>query len=647
MLKVKNEKEVNGIKIISYEPVMFKQSVRIIMIDYYSPENGRKLAGCFCSKCGNYYEITDRKEEEVAFDKDILDKEHLHYRKEFLFENGKIVENDYVRYSTKKEETEEIEDEYLPFNESDDVPVQKIYTYYSYKEEIQCPVCGTLEGKICQCSYSDNRFNVECYKIRAGVSMYEGIKPDGTRIVGIQNIYEHGIANMKAKKIIRKFFRENLSLNLDKKTCFKTDLKPIGRKKKGANPVNLTNDININFTFSEDDMLADYFKQSGDQDLYDGFQKDVVAFFAEKLGQPMPEIKITEKNYISIIHNMNRFPAFISDTLFGTISHSIRYPYDENRYKYRKDMSDVKGKTILEVIEQSPYPLTKKLKKLLIKNPSLLFILKRLKKMKVEDINIVYQIFSDDILGNEAKAVNLFKAIAKMSNAKDFYNEMTKIRGEKQTIKNLIQFSFNNNYQYKLEDTINMYHQILDLEKNMDEEENYEMIPMIARNGKPIFKLSIGEIHDELSIIRAKFRNRNRTIHYDDKIVQKLSCDDGSLHIRFPKDTHEVVNIGQKMRICVGSYCDRIIKQETVVMCLYDDRDMNTGYVGCFELGKDFKRIRQIKGVANHWLQGEYASFVKKWIENTKLMPDTIDYDMMIENLNNQSSDIPLLQQAI
>lgn len=151
------------------------------------------------------------------------------------------------------------------------------------------------------------------------------------------------------------------------------------------------------------------------------------------------------------------------------------------------------------------------------------------------------------------------------------------------------------------------------------------VVHLIAENGTPInkMKFNIKRIHDELSKLVYKMDHTNVKLQYPEKIIIKLEKDYNNYEIKLVKDTYEIVNIGQKMHICVGSYANSAAKNNCHIM--YIKNKETKEYVACIELSKDYKNLYQIKGNRNFYLYGEVAEIATKWLKETKLQIATND----------------------
>lgn len=150
---------------------------------------------------------------------------------------------------------------------------------------------------------------------------------------------------------------------------------------------------------------------------------------------------------------------------------------------------------------------------------------------------------------------------------------------------------------------------------------------LVCRNGKDILSLSIHKMHDELTFIYNRLDEDYCSYDfYDEPEYQKNVYELNGCLIRYPRDSKELLKIGQSMNNCVYSYKDSVKDKRCTIMCMEEDGE----YVGCFELNGMNTELHQIKGKKNSYLKGKYANIVKKWIEAKNLGHDIYDYNAMI-----------------
>jgi hypothetical protein len=158
-----------------------------------------------------------------------------------------------------------------------------------------------------------------------------------------------------------------------------------------------------------------------------------------------------------------------------------------------------------------------------------------------------------------------------------------------------------------MQDLIFMYEKV--------KKENKEFLSIINWAG------SFVEIHDELSQIITKIRYTNKEIPYqksDYNLVENIN----GYTFELAKDTNQLVEIGQKMGICVGGYRDAALSQYSkIVHVTYDSK-----YVGCIELTSKHALL-QAKAKYNNMMSGNLAKAMRKWVKIKKIKNPENCYD--------------------
>lgn len=125
------------------------------------------------------------------------------------------------------------------------------------------------------------------------------------------------------------------------------------------------------------------------------------------------------------------------------------------------------------------------------------------------------------------------------------------------------------------------------------------------------FNKGFREIHDDISGLYDKLRVEKRKDIIPTKTELKRQFEKGEYSIRLAEDTDRLIEIGQKMKICVGSYGSKAVKKKTTIYYMLN-RDSNK-YVGCFEVKRN--KLIQAKGFCNSLLQGAEKSVLEDWVK--------------------------------
>ncbi len=134
-------------------------------------------------------------------------------------------------------------------------------------------------------------------------------------------------------------------------------------------------------------------------------------------------------------------------------------------------------------------------------------------------------------------------------------------------------------------------------------------------------KGSLKQTHDALARDFYRIKNPNRSIDYNE---EEMALNDNIDDIDFilAKDTYELIDIGQEMGICVGSYGNKAANKQSVILKMIQGKK----YVGCIELTADCKEMIQAKACYNNLLQEVKAEALKKWVKKHKIQANCSDY---------------------
>ena len=144
------------------------------------------------------------------------------------------------------------------------------------------------------------------------------------------------------------------------------------------------------------------------------------------------------------------------------------------------------------------------------------------------------------------------------------------------------------------------------------------------------FKLK--QFHDELI-------NLFNKQEYGDVILPEapqLQADVNGMHFIVPKTAADLMTAGKRLKNCVGSYRDKVMKGTTAIVLVTDDAMKP---VACLELAnKGKKKGRQIfdlvqaKLFANEKLKNnvQINSTVMQWANQLQIEPHTIDVEAIV-----------------
>ena len=147
------------------------------------------------------------------------------------------------------------------------------------------------------------------------------------------------------------------------------------------------------------------------------------------------------------------------------------------------------------------------------------------------------------------------------------------------------------------------------------------------KNEYNLFPRDFRKRHDEMSKIYIKFRDKR---HKED--IKKFNCilrqmrkevtkenpvnlQDKGLFIRLPYQIEELKTEGEKLRHCVGSYIDNVLKGETTIFFVRRTEKPDVPY---YTLEWRNHRVVQCRGFDNDGMTPEVKEFVTVFAEQMK-----------------------------
>lgn len=132
-------------------------------------------------------------------------------------------------------------------------------------------------------------------------------------------------------------------------------------------------------------------------------------------------------------------------------------------------------------------------------------------------------------------------------------------------------------------------------------------------------------IHDELSKTVSKMGRPNIEFKYED-YQKELEMEHEGYSLKLAKDSHELIEVGSLMKICVGSYGQSVRDAQLLIVVAYTT-DGEPAI--CYEIRgkKNAWFLRQAKCIANSRPEGDKLAVTQKWVKKHKI--DTKDcYDL-------------------
>ena len=114
--------------------------------------------------------------------------------------------------------------------------------------------------------------------------------------------------------------------------------------------------------------------------------------------------------------------------------------------------------------------------------------------------------------------------------------------------------------------------------------------------------------------------------------IPYLKADINGMHFMVPKTAADLMQVGKRLRNCVGSYRDRVMQGSTAIVVVTDDCMKP---IACLELSKDqeqFTRLVQAKLFGNQCVakNRDINGAVLEWANKLKIEPCTIDVEAQV-----------------
>ena len=267
-------------------------------------------------------------------------------------------------------------------------------------------------------------------------------------------------------------------------------------------------------------------------------------------------------------------------------------------------------------------PHTKKARQLINKSLAYAFIYKRITEYGFKNLDLFYQIcdFDEKNTGDIKKLLRVCFSFS----AKRFFKNYLKYSSEKKILMDI-----KNTNPGIINDTIMMYNKIY--------RRGCSKL-LVTAGGKSLFKLSIMEIHDEISRINNRLvEDKHLDVALSNKKQKELSntytYNDDEYEFSIVTENLKLIEIGQVMNICVGSYGSKVNNHNCNIVSVVKNK--NT-YAACIELDGSGKSICQAKGYRNNYLHENTHHVVTQWIADHKLQIQTEDLTNVLKSVTNQ-----------
>ncbi|QWI47366.1 PcfJ domain-containing protein [Bacillus mycoides] len=328
------------------------------------------------------------------------------------------------------------------------------------------------------------------------------------------------------------------------------------------------------------------------------------------------------------VSGIRQFPFYLRYPQLGMLPLELTL-----NIKFRQELKKARGKreellTIptkqIEVLEWlTDKRITKKERKILLENPNLIFMY-RMAAVLFENVDIRHYFLADLLkrkyLSDSGDAEYFSEAIIDDLFKKRYVSAFLSVKkhfaNEKKYAKDLLQLiKVDRNDPYGMIDIFSYVRDIEKMEKELCKEiPGYQL---------PSFQ-TLKSFHDTLAKDYKKIQNKCIEIEYTEVEKEKLQYDTTTYHFKLAKSNHELVDVGSKLGICVGSYSSYAIKKGLFIV-LMEDKETNT-VTHCLEVdnGKKLKLV-QAKGKYNGLPSEEISNMIMKYSQEKGIVIDTYD----------------------
>lgn len=522
-------------------------------------------------------------------------------------------------------------------HEKSDVPIRddQMNMAFHVLEDIECPSCKKATDK----SFNAGKKKREERTFFNGMRFFEAKDSNKIRI-----FFDYKVINFFNQKLQQEHYSEFFVLNLNTANTYQLRNVNTNSFKKTTQEQNWGPDSIFNMTFSPHKFARGDSKlnitKSRDLALINliedklskklGYKvKSIIEYLAEyneglysdTINMKIKGISLPESQRINMIKLMVN--PNISIEYLATY---IRVP-NMNPFIFRKSLSDFSHTNLARKIKRSIKPFSDSPVKELINKFKLNNLNKPSMKIIHRDIRSLALFKFYDFIKDKN---NLFKIVSYFINHSSFYpgertNDNKKLYkffntiyeqvGENSFVNKIIK---SNDAYHTFYDSARMYFKILEEYHDNNTDLDFDFR-----------RKNINEIHDELTYMFNKISHKSIKIEYEENALE-LNDKIEEYDIILPEETLELVNVGYKMKICVGSYSDRVVSHKCTIVVWYKNNMPEI----CIEIVDN--SIVQAKTKCNNKPNQQQIELIKEWAKKNNLIISTSDIEdfYFLRNLN-------------
>ena len=304
-------------------------------------------------------------------------------------------------------------------------------------------------------------------------------------------------------------------------------------------------------------------------------------------------LKTTKADILSILTTVNRYAKLGKDFLFNYLAVDASSKLGKKEKREFFEMQNEEN-VFLKALQKQKIS-SKYLKKMFATNPMFIYFYNTLKKIGFKNIDVIASLIKSE------QMVSIFKNVYKHQYVEDmlrkFVEDYSSLKTEAELAKKIIATKDTQ----LLRDIGTIYHRCTPI---------LEVLTVDQK--KKIFKGSIKSIHDLLLRLSISISEIDYYIPYTLKEL-KHNCICGNYVFTLAKTTAELSSVGETMHICVGSYSNRALYKECVIVLMRDKRTKELAV--CIELSPDYKKMKQAKDFCNREVSPEKLSALVSYFE--------------------------------
>ncbi|MGU9545634.1 PcfJ domain-containing protein [Bacillus cereus] len=313
------------------------------------------------------------------------------------------------------------------------------------------------------------------------------------------------------------------------------------------------------------------------------------------------------------------YPQLTSLPIEFALNSNFRNEFKKAKEK-RKQLLEVgyKQEKILEWLTGESS--TKKERKYIADNPKMIFLYKfTLSLFKNVDIRQYFLREFEKVMRNGGYWM-FIESMFKKRYLKEFLDLKMYFSSEKKYANALIDFMKDlvTEFYHSPSEFFTIVKDIFNMKKKLIKEIADYQVPKVR---------SIGSFHDQLARDYKKIKEKYIEIQYTNEEQKKLEMETDTHKLVLAKSNHQLIDVGSRLGICVGSYADAAINKKLFIVLVEDKVEDKITH--CLEINYDRRwKIVQAKAKYNDCPSEEVTRMLISYCKRKKILIDTYDIRM-------------------